>query len=117
MSRKNGNVRRSNARGRLPRRVKGEGRPPKSLVQPRIELETMVIPDGKCFFRSKYGKAIFFGEEKAQAALKQAQAMRRRSGSGHMEKRFYSCPEGGCGGFHLTSRDEYDDSAWKRTAS
>lgn len=81
---------------------------PAPLTQ-RVDVEKMVTPDGKCFFRSKFGKDIFLTETKAARALKQVQQQRLRQGTGHVEKRYYSCPEGGCGGFHLTSRETYEE--------
>ncbi len=67
------------------------------------------MPDGQCSFQGK-PKARFATKEKAAAALKQAQQQRARVGSTHVEKRYFACPEGGCGGFHLTSRESFDDS-------
>ena len=66
------------------------------------------MPKGKCYFRSRYGKLIFT-EAEAGKALRQAQANRERHGSGHREERTYACPEGGCGGWHLTSRKTYEE--------
>ena len=108
MGRKNSKVRRANDRGRLARRAKGE-RPVKPVAAPRLRVEDMVLPAGKCYFRSRRGKVIFTTEAMARKALEQAQVQRARMGSGHVEKRFYRCPEGGCGGYHLTSRDEYEE--------
>ena len=115
MPRKNDRVRRSNARGRLNRRVKGEPRiPQKNHDIPRIDVSEMVMPDGSCTFQSpRKPKARFATKEKAAAALKQAQQQRARLGQTHVEKRFYRCPEGGCGGFHLTSREAFDMDIWK----
>lgn len=75
---------------------------------PPPPLSTMVVPKGKCFHRSRHGKLIFTAET-ADKALKQAQAARERRGSGHVEQRAYACPEGGCGGWHLTSRKHYEE--------
>lgn len=112
MGRKNNNVRRSNDRGRLQRRQRGE-RPIKA-VGPTAplggDLSKIILPDGQCTAFSIRPKARFATEEKAAAALRQAQKVRARQGSTHVEKRFYPCPEGGCGGFHLTSREAYDES-------
>ena len=113
MGRKNSKVRRANDRGRLSRRGRDESRQVR-VPNSRIDIEKMVLPEGKCFFQSRRGKAIFRTEEKAATALRQAQAQRRFSGSGHVEKRYYRCPEGGCGGYHLTSREAFDENAWKR---
>lgn len=72
-------------------------------------VETLVVPKGKCYFRSRSGKLIFATETEATKALRQAQHKRRLQGTAHREERFYPCPEGGCGGFHLTSRTAYED--------
>lgn len=101
---------------RLNRRHKGESRLTTSTrTIPRVEAESLIIPDGSCLRNARKPKAKFNTREKAAAALKQAQRMRTRQGSGHVEKRFYLCEpnEGGCGGYHLTSRETYDP-AWKR---
>lgn len=109
MSRKNSRVGRSNDRGRRARIAAEE----RGSIAPRrdiqINVEKMVTPDGRCYFRNRFGKDIFKTKEKAQRALKQVQIQRLRSGTGHVERRFYACPEGGCGGFHLTSREEYEE--------
>jgi hypothetical protein len=110
MGRKNNNVRRSNDKGRMTRRMKGESPMPQVKAQPRISIEDMVLPDGQCRFQTpRRPKARFATREKADIALKQAQQQRARTGTGHVEKRVYECPEGGCGGFHLTSRETFDD--------
>lgn len=74
-----------------------------------VSIEKMVLPTGRCYFRSKGGKLIFKTEAEAAAALRQANAKRRVQSNGHVECRFYACPEGGCGGFHLTSRAEFQE--------
>lgn len=108
MSRKNSKVGRSKDRGRRALTAQRErGLSPNRTVQPNIEK--MITPDGKCFFHSRFGKDIFLTETKAAKALKQVQTQRLRSGTGHVEKRFYACPKGGCGGFHLTSRETYEE--------
>jgi hypothetical protein len=109
MGRKNDRVRRSNARGRLDR---GSDIPRiKVPQQPRIQVQDLILPDGKCgLMNPRRPKARFATESKAAAALKQAQQQRARVGSTHVEKRYYECPEGGCGGWHLSSREEFDDS-------
>lgn len=114
MGRKNTNVRRKNIKGRMDRRERGQTiRPVKQ--QPRVQLEDLVLPDGMCSFQTKRRpKARFATPEKAQKALIQAQQQRARVGSAHVEKRYYPCPPGGCGGFHLTSRDEYDEGQRER---
>ena len=76
---------------------------------PESDLSKLVLPTGKCYFRSRHGKLIFKTAQQAQSALNQAASKRRYQANGHVEKRFYPCPEGGCGGFHLTSRDEYEE--------
>lgn len=117
MARSNKAARQRNAKGRLNRREKGASRsgPPTASGIQRISAEELVIPDGSCLRNPARPKARFATEAKARLALDQAQRQRARMGSGHMEKRYYACPEDrGCGGFHLTSRETYDD-AWKRT--
>lgn len=109
MGRKNRNA----SRVRLARRVKGESRPPKIVVA-RVQVEDLVLPDGQCRFQGKRPKARFATAAKAKKALEQAKRQRAATGSGHVEKRYYACPEGGCGGYHLTSRETYDEEAWKR---
>jgi len=116
MARKNSKVRRSNDKGRMARRERGQ-RPAKGApAMARVPLEDLVIPDGRCYFQSRKGKAKFATKAKAQTALDQAQRNRARQGTMHVEKRFYECPPGGCGGFHLTSRDEYDEEHAARRA-
>jgi hypothetical protein len=114
MARKNRNVRRSNDKGRLVRRQRGQS-PVKAHKQvPRTNVEEMVLPDGQCtFMNPRRPKARFATKDKAAAALRQAQVQRARSGSHHVEKRFYRCPEGGCGGYHLTSREAFDENLRK----
>lgn len=115
MGRKNQNVRRKNVKGRMDRRERGQAplRPVKQ--QPRVQLEDLVLPDGMCRFQTKRRpKARFATVEKAEKALVQAQQQRARTGSAHIEKRYYRCPEGGCGGYHLTSREAYDEGQRKR---
>lgn len=100
---------------RLNRREQGAPRRKKNKAIPPVEITQLVMPDGQCGFQNRRRpKARFGTKEKATAALKQAQQIRARSGSTHVEKRIYRCPEGGCGGYHLTSREEYDEGAWKR---
>lgn len=113
MGRKNNKVRSRNIKGRMDRRQRGIPRP-KMSHQPRVELEDLVLPDRQCYFpRRRKPKAGFADKAKAEKALKQAKQQRARSGSTHVEKRVYRCPEGGCGGWHLTSREEFDSNAWK----
>lgn len=112
MARKNSRVSKGNIRGRYRSEVRGQV---PRIQAPRVSLGELVLPDGQCMFQArKRPKARFATEESAAKALAQAQAQRARSGSAHVEKRFYPCPEGGCGGFHLTSREEYDTEAWKK---
>lgn len=109
MGRKNSNVGRSKDRGRRARmaaRERGTATPRRDV---QINVEKMVTPDGRCYFRNRSGKDIFLTKEKAERALRQVQTQRLRSGTGHVEKRYYRCPEGGCGGYHLTSRESYEE--------
>lgn len=119
MGRKNSNVRRSNDKGRLARRQRGELHLPKPHhQQPRLRLEELVLPDGQCrFMNPRRPKARFDTKAKAEKALVQAQQQRARSGSLHVEKRVYPCPEGGCGGWHLTSREAFDENIRKTRMS
>lgn len=115
MGRKNNAVRRKNVKGRLDRRDRGL--PPLKPMpqQPRVNVEDLVLPDGQCRFQTKRKpKARFATKEKAEKALVQAQHQRARVGSTHVEKRFYKCPEGGCGGYHLTSREAFDEGLRER---
>lgn len=101
---------------RMNRRPKGEprGLPPRPNI-PRIPVSDLILPDGRCTRNPRRPKDMFATREKAQKALDQAQHARARMGSGHVERRFYLCEksEGGCGGYHLTSRESYDNT-WKR---
>lgn len=110
MARKNKNVRQRRSRRQyadtiLPARTKHN-------EIPRVSVEDLIMPDGHCTsfqHPSRKPKASFATEEKAKKALRQAQLQRQRQGSTYMEKRYYACPAGGCGGYHLTSREEYTD--------
>lgn len=116
MGRSNRAARTRNAKGRLNRREKGAPRRERgNMTIQRVEAEDLIVPDGMCLRNPRKPKAKFDTEAKAGAALRQAQRMRARQGSAHVEKRYYPCPEaeGGCGGYHLTSRESYDP-AWKR---
>lgn len=114
MGRKNSKVRRANDRGRLARQA-AEAVGGRGALLPRTKVEDLVLPDGQCSFQSpRFPKARFATEAKAAKALAQAQATRARRGSTHVEKRYYACPEGGCGGYHLTSRDEFDENLWRQ---
>lgn len=86
----------------LPRRLRA--------TQAPTPISKMVLPTGRCFFRSRRGKLIFRTEADAQSALRQAKDKRvHQPANGHVECRYYACPDGGCGGFHLTSREEYEE--------
>lgn len=108
MPRKNNSARQRNIKGRLDRREYGTSRIPEPPVKHyETPLEQLIVPDGKCSFRVRTPKARFATKARAEAALRQAQRKRNALGSGHVEKRVYKCPDGGCEGWHLTSRDEY----------
>jgi len=99
----------------MPRRNGRGGRPQARRVErkgyagpPPPPITALVVPKGKCYFHNRHGKLIFT-EAEATKALRQAQAARERRGSGHREERTYQCPEGGCGGWHLTSRKTYEE--------
>lgn len=103
MSRKN------HSRGRRPqarRRTDGLPTPKRSPNMQRVPIEEMVVPVGKCYFRSRYGKLRFTKDEVAKA-LRQAKHNREVSGNTYSEERYYECPPGGCGAYHLTSRTAY----------
>lgn len=98
----------------MARRVSEEVGAPKEKRQPRVSVEDIVLPDGQCRFQTpRRPKARFATKAKGEAALKQAQQQRSRIGSTHVEKRVYECPEGGCGGWHLTSRETFDEGIRK----
>ena len=97
MGRKNRNVRRANGRREFTRLPKGLK--PRTGA-PRINIDRMITPDGKCG-----RKSIYRTEERAEAALTQVQQQRTWMGSGHVEQRVYHCAR--CNGWHLTSRKEY----------
>lgn len=79
-----------------------------------VPLEDMVMPDGICSFVAKRKPKVRFStEEKALQALSQAQRKRAATGSTHVEKSIFPCPEGGCGGWHLSSREEFDRELWQ----
>jgi hypothetical protein len=81
---------------------------------PRVKIEDLVLPDGQCKHFTKRPKARFATKDKAEKALHQAQQQRARIGSGHVEKRTYKCPDGGCSGWHLTSRETFDQETWNQ---
>lgn len=79
------------------------------VAPPPPPVERLIVPTGKCFFRSRRGKLIFPDEAAARKALQQAKAARQRAGSPYAERRVYACPTGGCDGWHLTSRETYQE--------
>lgn len=103
MGRRNKNVGSRKTR----REYRGSGVRNPDLNIPRLPVERSVIPDGRCTGRRP--KARFATKEKAQAALRQAQLNRSRIGSPWVEKRVYECPLPDCGGWHLSSRDSFDE--------
>lgn len=103
MPRKNSKVRSRRTR----REHRGEQVRTPDFTIPRVRTTDMVIPDGKC--PGRVGKPRFADEEKALKALAQAQANRARVGSPWVEKRVYECPVTGCNGWHLSSREEFDE--------
>lgn len=80
-----------------------------TLQANRLPIEKMAVPRGRCYLRSRKGKLRFATEVEAARALEQAQAARHRIHSEHIEKRFYQClvADGGCGDYHLTSRETW----------
>lgn len=102
MARKNRNTRHRQA----PRRADGLPATKPGRRTPRVPIEQMVVPVGKCYFRSRHGK-LRFTEAEIEKVLRQVRLDRESKGIAHAEQRYYPCPEGGCGDFHLTSRTEY----------
>lgn len=117
MGRKNRNAHQRNIKGRLDRRQKGQPRPPAKTTGTayRPSVDDIVMPDGQCFFYGRKPKAKFATEAKAARALEQARLRRQYTNAPieRTEKRYYRCPEGGCGGWHLSSRGSFDEAAWK----
>lgn len=72
-----------------------------------MSLDYMVVPDGKCVLRRS--KDRYDTEAKALKALKQVRAKRRFQPESRVEKRVYECPSKECGGWHLSSRSEFDE--------
>jgi len=89
---------------------RGKDAPPPLKRNPmlKVPLEQMVIPKGRCYFRSRKGK-LRFTEAEVGKALEQARRSREARGlpPDTAAKRYYPCPEGGCGDYHLTSRTEW----------
>ena len=105
MGRKNDRVGRKNCRYRDQLR----GRSQAIASMPAVPIESIVIPNGKCY---KTKKATYNNEGTARKALKQAQYNRvRRGDTGHMEQRIYRCEH--CNGYHLTSREVWEDRTEK----
>jgi hypothetical protein len=101
-------VKRSKDRGRLNRKKLEELGVSKQRAV--IPIDEMILPDGQCRLISRrHPKARFATEEKATLALAQARRKRAATGSTRVEKRVYPCPEGGCGGWHLSARAEFDE--------
>lgn len=75
---------------------------------PRVStpVERLVIPQGRCYRNSRKGK-LKFAVQDAPAALRQAKARRKKSGSRYVETRWYECEV--CGFAHLTSAEEYEE--------
>jgi len=121
------------------------GLPPRATIPP-TPVDQVVIPDGRCFLNPAKPKAFYNTESKAAKALKQAQRKRLKTGSAHVEKRFYRCTYWLVDGinyrflnhedalqraaergittplekvehWHLTSRESYDPKAWRGGAA
>jgi hypothetical protein len=84
-------------------------RPGRRGAPPPVPIESLIVPRGKCYRNSRKGK-LRFSKDEAPEALRQAKAKRQRAGSAYCEERAYECKtsEGGCGDWHLTSRQEYN---------
>lgn len=103
----------------MPRKNHRRGRPQvrRSAYGTRVRhapppppVETLIVPNGRCYRASRKGK-LRFTADTVQKALEQARASRKRRGSGHVEERYYECKveDGGCGDYHLTSRTTYEE--------
>lgn len=108
--------RKNRVAGRRPQaRRRADGLPSAPRPIP-IAISDTVTPQGRCFFKSRKGKLIFATEAIAQKALAQARRKRLAAAGGSqstlttkIEKRVYPCPDGGCGGWHLSSWVEYQE--------
>lgn len=78
-----------------------------SIPLAAVILDHIVVPDGKCTLRRS--KDRYETETKALRALKQVRAKRRFQPESRTEKRVYECPAEECGGWHLSSRSEFDE--------
>lgn len=72
------------------------------------KIEEIVIPDGKCTLHRRQ-KDRYATEEKAITAARAINKQRRNHPESHKIQRVYPCPEETCGGWHLTSRTEFDE--------
>jgi hypothetical protein len=105
MGRKNHRTRRSQASRRTLPKVFAV-----PVARRPIPVEKVIIPHGRCHCRHH---KLMFHEHEVATALSQAQALRRSRGQeAHMEKRYYHCntEKGGCGAWHLTSRDTWTET-------
>lgn len=71
-------------------------------------IEKVVIPDGKCTLHRRQ-KDRYDTEAKALAAMQRINHQRQNHPESRKIKRVYLCPEETCGGWHLTSRTEFDE--------
>lgn len=71
-------------------------------------VEKVIIPDGKCTLHRRQ-KDRYDTEEKALAAMRSINRQRANHPESRKIKRVYLCPEETCGGWHLTSRTEFDE--------
>jgi hypothetical protein len=106
MPRKNTRVERK----KTPRRYQvRDANPNRNKRLAPIQIQDVVVPKGKCFVGSRFGK-LKFTKDEVDKALRQAQHNRAIKGSGKVETRYYSCEDGrpgGCGFWHLTSHETY----------
>lgn len=87
---------------------------PERAAPPRVHLplQNLVVPDGKCPLRR--GKDRYETREKAQAAMRRINQSLALASDSRKIKRVYQCPEETCLGWHLTSREEYDEETARR---
>lgn len=78
-----------------------------SYARPQ-NLDSMIIPDGKCTLHRRQ-KDRYDTKAKAKEAMAQINHQRKNFPDSRKIKRVYLCPAETCGGWHLTSREAYDE--------
>lgn len=105
MPRKNSRVRLRNSRAEKFRDPDAPWMPSYSFAS---NLNTIVIPDGKCTLHRRQ-KDRYDTEEKALEAMARINHQRKNFPESRKVKRVYLCPAEDCAGWHLTSRTEFDE--------